>query len=485
MALALVPLACAGSRPPNVLLVTIDTQRADFLGCYGHPAVQTPTLDSLAASGVLFLNATSQCNQTVPSHASLLTSRYVPEHGALSNFSRLPADVPAMAEHLAGLGYSTGAVVSTVVLKADKCGLGRGFEAYMDIPASERIAWETVITAVSLISSLTEPFFLWVHFFDPHREYTPPPSFQSLYWTHDGGPLPDDIEHATASGEVTPRLAAYMEANYMGEVTVTDWGIGQLLGRLRQGLDPERTLLVVTADHGESMTEHGILFEHGWGVYQTHISVPLLISWTGHVPSGRTVESPVELVDVPVTILDLIGARPLPGARGTSLVDTWQRGDPLTHRGCLSHQEMLLSTAWRQGPWKLIRSTQKHYPFPLPHELETQLSPHSPLRGLAGTMSKREILSIAGTWSADIRRALEEMETRELVNVTERIELYNLDADPGEEENLSEVLPDTVQTLLGELESRCQDIGIHVPSSGIAALSESERDQLRMLGYVD
>jgi arylsulfatase A-like enzyme len=483
--LALLSFACVGQEPPNVLLITIDTQRADFLGCYGHPVVQTPTLDSLAASGVLFLNATSQCNQTIPSHASLFTSRYVPELGTLSNFSRLPRDVPTMSEHLAGLGYSTGAVVSTLVLKADRCGLDRGFRDYMDIPVGERIAWETLATAKSLIGSLKEPFFVWVHFFDPHRQYTPPPSFESLYWTDDGWVVPDDLEQVTTSGEVTPELAEYMQAHYMGEVTVTDWALGQLLGHLRGMLDPRRTLLVVTADHGESMTEHGILFEHGWAVYQTHVHVPLILSWPGHLPEGGRVSNPVELVDVPVTILDLIGARPLPGARGRSLVDAWEHGDRSTPLGCMSHQEMLLATAWRRGPWKLIRSTQKYYRFPLPGDLEKHLAAASVLRDFSGRMSRHAILSLAGTWSSDIRRVLEEMEARGLVDVSERIELYNLDADPGEEEDLAALLPDTVQALMGQLELRSRDIGRHAASPGYAALSEHERDQLRALGYLD
>jgi arylsulfatase A-like enzyme len=491
LALALaVGLACSGvPRSPNILLVTIDTQRADFLGCYGHPVVQTPTLDSLATAGVLFLNATSQCNQTIPSHASLFTSRYVPEHGALSNFSRLPEDVPTLAQHLARLGYDTGALVSTFVLQGNRSGLSRGFRAYDDIESGERDARQVAESVDEVLDSVRPPFFVWVHLFDPHREYTPPAPYDSLYWTQPWKPArnadPGYLEGVTAKGAVTDTLARYMRAQYLGEVSYADWGLAKVLSALRGRGHGPATLLAVTADHGESMTEHGILFEHGWGVYQTHVHVPLVVSWPGHLPEGLKVSQPVELVDLPVTILDLIGAPPLPGARGRSLVDAWERPGRGSPGGCLSHQEMLLSTAWRRGPWKLIKSTQKYYLFPPSAERREDLPHVSPLDSLEGRFSRREILAKAGTWTPDIRRLLERMEANGLVDVSERLELYDVEADPQEEAELAGAFPDTVQALLAEMQRKVEQIGAGPSLAQTPGLTARERDQLRALGYID
>jgi arylsulfatase A-like enzyme len=489
LTLALLVLACGSPLPPNVLLITIDTQRADFIGCYGHPLVQTPTLDSLAASGVLFLNATSQCNQTIPSHASLFSSRYVPSHGALSNFSRLPEAVPTIAAHLADRGYNTGALVSTFVLQGDRSGLGRGFHVYDDIESGQREAKKVAASADALLDAMDPPFFLWVHLFDPHREYTPPAPYDSLYW-HESwkpqwGTRKGVLEGMTVKGAVTDSLARYLEARYMGEVSYVDWGVGRVLSAVRgRGYGP-RTLVVVTADHGESMTEHGILFEHGWGVYQTHVHVPLVFSWPGRLPAGRTIEEPVELVDVPVTILDLIDSSHLPGAQGRSLAGVMLGTGRLARQGCLAHQEMLLSTSWRRGPWKLIRSTQKHYRFPLPPEWRERMPRGSAFDTLEGRFSRREILAEAGTWTTELRGLLERLEEDGLAEVSERLELYNVQVDPGEEDELSTAFPDTAQALLVQMKQKLEQIGAGRSFAEAPALTEHERDQLRSLGYLD
>jgi len=304
-----VVLAACGAgeprRPGNVLLITIDTLRADHLGAYGFPAAATPRLDELARRGTRFQRATASTPITLPSHASLLTALWPPSHGARSNGAfRVPPEVSTLAERLKALGWRTAAVVGGDVLSRSY-GLDQGFDAYrddvqaqMDLPGNGRRAAEVTDVALRLIGDGAGPWFVWAHYFDPHLPYAPPPPFD----------------------------ARFASSPYDGEVAYVDREVGRLLDGLAAAGVAGDTLVVVTADHGESLGEHGES-THGVFLYDATLHVPLLLKGPG-APAGLEVQDPARLVDVAPTLLDLIGGLAEPFGHGRSLVPLL-RGEPL------------------------------------------------------------------------------------------------------------------------------------------------------------
>jgi choline-sulfatase len=300
MTAATLILAAAAVSPPNLLLVTIDTLRADRLRCYGYAAVETPATDRLAREGVLLEDATVQAPQTRPSHASILTGRYPYEHGIRDNFSPpLAADRPTLATVLRARGFDTAAFIGGFPLAAAS-GFHRGFKLYDDDltgsgPAAEagtlaeRRAGAVVDRALRwLARPRREPFFAWVHLFDPHAPYEPPPPFDRQYR---GRP-------------------------YDGEVAYADSQLARLLAYLDQHELRQRTLVVVTADHGEGLGDHGE-DEHLMLVYDSTLHVPLLLSWPSVLPAGRRLGGPFRSIDLLPTVLELLGQPAVP-ATGAS-----------------------------------------------------------------------------------------------------------------------------------------------------------------------
>ncbi|HEX9637028.1 MAG TPA: sulfatase-like hydrolase/transferase [Acidobacteriota bacterium] len=286
----------AEQRRSNVLLVTIDTLRADRVGCYGDRSGATPHLDRLAAEGVRFALALAPTPLTLPSHASLLTGLYPFRTQARDNGQAVAADVTTLAKRLAADGYSTAAVVSSYVLHS-RFGLAQGFAIYDDhfeLPAEttrglerlERPAEESAGRALELIRHrLRPPWFLWLHLYDPHYPYAPPEPFRSRFR---GRP-------------------------YMGEVSYSDAQLGRVLEALQASGELDRTLIIATSDHGEGLGEHREP-SHGLFVYQSTLQVPLLIRFPDRRLAGRVVETPVSLVDVMPTALALSGATAAEGA---------------------------------------------------------------------------------------------------------------------------------------------------------------------------
>ena len=305
---ATAPAGQEAPAPASVLLVTLDTTRADHLGCYGAGFAATPNLDALAAAGVRFDEAISPAPLTLPSHASLFTGLVPRRHGVRDNtLYRLGEEPAVLAEVLRGHGYETAAFVSSVVLDR-VTGIHRGFETYDDtvrigareaFDYRERAAVQTNEAVFSRLGELEGPFFLWVHYFDPHLPYVPPDPFRGRF----------------------------ADRPYDGEIAYMDEQFGLLLAAVER--KASSLLVVVAGDHGESLGDHGE-DSHGVFIYQSTQRVPFLMNGPG-VPRGRVVKQRVGLVDVAPTILELLGLPGLPDPDGASVVPL-MRGEDLRPR---------------------------------------------------------------------------------------------------------------------------------------------------------
>ena len=292
-----------GDGEYNVLLITVDTIRADRLGAYGFEGIDTPIIDSLAARGVTFTRAYSPTPLTLPSHASIFSGTFPPYHGVRDNGAfAVPAELTLMAEVFQANGFATAAFVGAFVLDS-RFGLDQGFESYFDdfeLPRQNIIGLGTVQRpAEEVIDAALEwlegegglPFFLWVHLYDPHTPYAPPEPYRSEYA---GKP-------------------------YLGEIAYTDAQIGRLLEGLSGRGVAADTFVVVVGDHGESLGEHGEI-EHGFFVYEESIHVPLIISLPFAQLHGVRRSQLVSLVDIMPTVLEMSGLDLPPALQGLSLV---------------------------------------------------------------------------------------------------------------------------------------------------------------------
>jgi arylsulfatase A-like enzyme/Flp pilus assembly protein TadD len=349
LALFSAPLGChrlesllrAGSWPAggSVLLVTIDTLRADHVGAYGAQAARTPALDSLARHGTRFSTAIAATPLTLPSHGSILTGRYPPRHGVRHNgIFHLAEEAETLAERLHDAGYATGAVVGAYVL-AHRFGLAQGFDHYDDAMSSkrsedgdspERSASDVTDRALEWLAGVERPFFLWVHYYDPHAEYAPP----------------------------LPYSADFRERPYDGEIAYVDAELERLMNGLREAGRLEDTLVVATADHGESLGEHQEA-THRYTLYDATLAVPLLFQGPG-IPVGRVVRGVVRTVDIAPTVLARLDLPPLPDADGRDLAPLWRDGARPSER--VAYAETL-ATRFDHGwsPLHALRSAQHHY----------------------------------------------------------------------------------------------------------------------------
>jgi arylsulfatase A-like enzyme len=322
--------------PPSILLVTIDTLRADHVGCYGDANARTPTLDGLAAAGVRFDEARSHVPLTAPSHATILTGVLPPRHGVRGNgLFHLAADAPALAVALRGVGYHTAAVVSSVVLDR-ATGLDRGFETYDDnqrrgpkqaFQYLERGASQIEEASRSVLDGLQAPFFLWIHFYDPHAPWVAPRPFSLR---------PDG-------------------SGYDAEIAFADAAFGNVVQAARARAGGELVVLA-TSDHGESLGEHGEN-QHGFTLHRGVLRVPLVMAGPG-LPRGQTVSATVGLVDIAPTLAELAGVE-LPGASGRSLLRFCRNGRPDASAEDAALWEETLHPLYDSG-WAPLRGLLDH-----------------------------------------------------------------------------------------------------------------------------
>ena len=300
--LLVLSLGGCGSEPtpPNVLLITLDTTRADRLGCYGHTAAETTTLDALATSGARFEHAYAHTPLTLASHATILTGLHAREHGIhVNGGGRLASGISSLAERFSEQQYRAGAFVSSFVLD-EVFGLARGFDEYDDRMGasdtshsfeSERPANRVTDAALSWLRESEErPFFAWVHYYDPHSGYAPP-------------------------AEYSERL----DDPYDGELAFVDDQLARIVEHLDATGLRENTLIVVAGDHGEAFGEHDER-DHGLFVYDTTLRVPLIVTWPGQVTAGTTPTDAVGIVDIYATVLELALNDTATDSSGRSLV---------------------------------------------------------------------------------------------------------------------------------------------------------------------
>jgi arylsulfatase A-like enzyme len=322
-ALSLASEAPQPGNPPNVLLITIDTLRADHLSCYGYPRQTSPNLDRLASQGVRFENAYSAIPLTGPSHITMMTGLFPQQHGATVNGAHIGTEMrtkrsPVMLAEVLHrlLKYRTGAFVSAWPLKKGITGLGRGFETYnqkleyhYNLLSAARNATDVGELSRKWLRKRTrhEPFFLWVHYFDPHGPYELHPEFANLPSPIAGG-VPSTGDEAEDA-----RIRAYDS-----EIAFTDNDIGKTLKLLDEQGIRQSTLIYVVADHGEALGEHGYVGHRGH-VYQPIVHVPMIISYPTLLPQGQTIAQDVSLVDLMPTVLDYVGIKVNLPIAGSSL----------------------------------------------------------------------------------------------------------------------------------------------------------------------
>ena len=363
-----------GGGDRSLVLITVGTLRADRLGCYGALRPATPRIDFLARTGALFEDVLAVAPITLPAHASIMTGRYPVAHGVRDNVSYvLSEEETTLAETLRARGFRTAAFVGAFPV-ASQFGLGQGFEVYDEAFDSagvfdkaagsmplERRASEvdrSVLPWLEKTAASGESFFLWVHYYDPHFPYEPPPHLAALY----------------------------AGAPYAGEVAAVDEAVGVLLDALERSGAAKRTAVLLTADHGEALGEHGEP-THSYFVYQATVRVPLIVSVPWILSSPRRIGQVVSQVDLMPTALDLLGARGPTGMQGRSLVPLIE-GKPLQPLPVMG--ECIGPWAeFRFSPLRMLRDAKwKYIDAPRPELYDIAADPDE-TANLAGTNSEQ------------------------------------------------------------------------------------------------
>jgi arylsulfatase A-like enzyme len=432
------PDAPAEERPqaqrPNILLYVVDTLRADALAAYGNPVVETPNLDALARSGVVYPHARSVSSWTRASVASMLTGLYPEAHGAETRSDALSTELVVLPDLLSQHGYAVGAIVANPNL-GSFYGFARGFDDFIElyersipgmVPSEELAATADVVTkrAIQWIDAAREPFFLFALSIDPHDPYEPPLGYDRYRAGYRGSA--DGTRRTYQRADLSDDDRARVRSLYWGEVAFTDAALGWLLRHLEErGLD-DRTAVIFTSDHGEELWEHG-RFGHGQTLFEESLWVPLIVRLAGGRLLDPQVGAPVEGVDLFPTILELAGIQLPAGTQGISLFA------PATKRDTRAYASLRLDgrslRALVRRPWKLV------------HDLS----------------SGRE-------W------------------------LYHLDRDPGETRDVSADFPEVANRLRLEMDAIADLASGRRPDAPQRVdedLSARERALLEELGYVE
>ncbi len=429
--------------PWNILLITIDTLRADRLGCYGGTASITPNIDRLAAEGTLFAESYCAMPITLPSHTSILTGLYPRNHRVLSHAYTLTSEFTTLAEIAKANGYHTAAFVSSHVVD-NKYGLGQGFDLYWkrydygpeQVNRIRRESGFDILTeAVETWAKMRaeEPYFTWIHWFHPHKPYEPPPPYKARYDIRADTALEASVETFRKAWkreiELTDRELEEMRSLYAGEVAYNDRQVGLTLRKLRRLGLLERTIIILTADHGEMLYEKDRYFGHDIMLYDPSIRVPLIMVAPGLIPEGKIALETVRSVDLLPTIIELAGLD-----RGDDILDGRSVAS-LFDGGTIEDLPVFAEMFGPKPDWK----------SPPRHAVRFE------------------------NWKLIRTDGVEEME------------LYDLNEDPLEKVNLADVATDRRDDLADRLDRLMSgEIDVEIP-----VLTEEERIRLEALGYLD
>ncbi len=420
---------------PHLVLLSVDTLRADAVGAYGAAGAKTPTIDALAAAGMLFEDAQTTIGKTGPAFASIFTSLYPPTHGARRNAQRMRTDIPVLAEILGEAGYEAAAFISNWTLRADLVGLDRGFDHYDEefnqarnaVGGMERNADDIARAAERWLRRRAgdeerngQPLFLWVHFSDPHNPYLERTGFTP--------PLPPRDK----------RTAGWQKRwRYQSEVNYVDHWLGRLSEAMEELLPGPRFTLFLS-DHGESMGEHSY-WGHGKNVHWPNARIPMILAGPG-LPAGVEVQAPVGVVDVLPTVLDLLGIEAPDGLEGRRLVPTARETEAVQRPRYVMGDR---HTA-------LFGKSRRNAPYENPLQISMELNGAKVLHDF----SKR------------------------------RTVYFDLTVDPHEEKPLSEPPVELVPPLGRRLVNWYRALPKYEAKSS-TVLSEDDIKQLKSLGYID
>ncbi|HIF63436.1 MAG TPA: hypothetical protein EYG16_10050 [Deltaproteobacteria bacterium] len=316
---------------PNVLLISLDSLRADHVSAYGYHRATTPALEKLAADGIRFDNAISTSSWTLPTHLTMFTSRYQLSHGVVHDTNVLDPGIPVLGEIMKAAGYSTAGFVSAPYVAA-MYGYARGMDEYLDLSAAHEhrsLARKAIVAPDINANALRwldqhadEPFFLFLHYFDIHYDYVPPAPYDTMFDPGYEGEMDgtDFIERKDVNRNMPARDLEHILALYDGEIRFTDEHVGRVLARIDELGLRDNTLVIVVSDHGDEFFEHGNKGHHRT-LYQEVLRVPLIVRLPDGRWAGESVSRQASLVDILPTIMDVAGLDGPPVMEGLSLLE--------------------------------------------------------------------------------------------------------------------------------------------------------------------
>jgi arylsulfatase A-like enzyme len=448
--LALTLLSCRTEpQPPtNILIIVVDTLRADKLGCYGNDRGLTPFLDELCRRGVVFKNAYAASSWTVPSVATLLTSRYPSQHGVGTFDAKLGEQEVTLAEKVRELGYETIGVTANFRLTKE-LGYAQGFDKWRTFPTSGRVDSPVKVRgpmvrgAARKLLGLGAPgakHFVYLQFMEPHVPYEPPEPFHSRFrsanWSAEKAAAATVKMGGIDFKAFSPEDLEILEALYDGEVATIDDELRSLFTELEQIHLLDDAVVVITADHGEEFHEHGKM-GHGHDLYNETISVPLIFLLP-HDSGGRVVEENVSLLDVAPTVLDLAGVPSEPSFEGRSLLRFLRPGVSLARQGS-DGQELIIELPPTGSKLDLRRHDRA-----ILRDSVKLLTPSRPRYGA---------------------------------------EVFDLNDDPGEKNPNPASLAAQSDSLRRTLATRIEQLSQSASNGETAEVDEATKEKLRALGY--
>jgi arylsulfatase A-like enzyme len=417
---------------PNVLIYLADALRADYLGVYGHRDATSPQVDAFARDAIVFESVMAQSSWTLPTVASLFTGLGAPAHGVVETGSVLSQAIDTLAERFRATGYRTAAFLGNDVVGA-RFGFNQGFDVWR--PCGRMRPLPLVQEALQNgVFSGPSPFFVYIHSLEPHAPFEPGPEFWAPFAFDYRGTRDT---RTLRSRSVTAEEGRYERTAYEGEIRETDAAFGVLLRALSDQGVLDRSVVVFTADHGEGLRERGGRGGHGHNLYREVCRIPLVIRLPGGRGAGKRWSEPVQQVDLLPSLLGLAGLAAEGPGEGRDLSRQWEAGVPARE------DRLLFSSLSRSG-------------------------------------FKKSAVQLGKTKLIVNKDALWEQ--------ARRLELYDVEGDPGERHNLAAerpVLTRYLQRLMWQEEGRQRELGQRLQSGERLALSPDELRQLRALGYVE